>query len=65
MFHMLDFWPDPGTYTFRLECVGQSGKSSGYTCRLKSVQFLERRPRVVEYGHDRDKDWRKNPILYR
>jgi hypothetical protein len=24
----------------------------------------ERRPRVAEYGHDKDKDWRKNPVLY-
>ena len=22
-FHLLDFWPEPGKYTFTLECVGQ------------------------------------------
>ena len=63
-FPLLDFWPDPGTYTLRIECVGKSIKSSGSTCRIESIQLLERRPRVAEYGHDKDKDWRKNPILY-
>jgi len=22
-FHLLDFWPDPGTYTLKLVCVGR------------------------------------------
>jgi hypothetical protein len=64
-FPLLDFWPDPGKYVLRLECSGKNRQSSDYTCRIESVQFLERRPRVVDYGHDRDKDWRENPILYR
>jgi hypothetical protein len=28
------------------------------------VRLRERRPRVAEMGHDKDKDWRKNPQLY-
>jgi hypothetical protein len=63
-FPLLDFWPDPGTHTLRLECVGANTRSSGFACVIESVRLLERRPRVAEYGHDKDKDWRKNPILY-
>ncbi len=63
-FSLLDFWPDPGMYILRLECVGKSVKSSSSACRIESIQLLERRPRVAEYGHDKDKDWRKNPIFY-
>ena len=63
-FHLLDFWPDPGTYVLRIECIGKSTWSSGCACRIESVQLLERRPRVAEYGHDKDRDWRKKPILY-
>ncbi len=64
-FPLLDFWPAPGTYTFRLECLGKNTQSSGLACRIESVQLLERRPRVAEYGYDKDKDWRKDPVLYR
>jgi hypothetical protein len=64
VFPLLDFWPDPGAHTLRLECVGKSDSSTGYACRIESVRLLERRPRVAEYGHDKDKDWRKNPVLY-
>jgi hypothetical protein len=32
---------------------------------LESVRLLERRPRVAAFGHDKDKDWRKAPTLYR
>ena len=64
-FPLLDFWPEPGTHILRLECVGKRTQSSDYVCRLESIQLLERRPRVAEYGHDKDKDWRENPILYR
>jgi hypothetical protein len=63
-FPLLDFWPDPGTYVLRLECIGQNPRSAGHACRIESVRFLERRPRVAEYGHDKDKDWRKDPLLY-
>ncbi len=64
VFPLLDFWPDPGTYTLRLECIGKNAPSTAYACRIESIRLLERRPRVSEYGHDKDKDWRKNPILY-
>ena len=63
-FHLIDFWPDPGRYILRLESVGKDPKSTGYACAVESVRLLERRPRVAEYGHDKDKDWRKAPILY-
>jgi hypothetical protein len=62
--HLLDFWPEPGTYKLRLDCVGKNQASSGYYCGLESVRLRERRPRVARYGHDKDKDWRKNPQLY-
>jgi hypothetical protein len=62
--HLLDFWPDPGEYRLRLECVGKNQQSSGYLCGLESIRLRERRPRVAEYGHDRDKDWKKAPELY-
>jgi hypothetical protein len=64
-YHLLDFWPEPGRYTLRLECVGKNPQSQGYYLGLESVRLRERRPRVVQYGHDKDKDWRKAPLLYR
>jgi len=64
-FQLLDFWPESGAYTLRLECVGKNLRSGGYTCAVESVRLLERRPRVALFGHDKDKDWRKNPTLYR
>jgi len=63
-YHLLDFWPDPGKYVLRLECVGKNVRSTGYYLGIESVRLRERRPRVQEYGHDADKDWRKKPILY-
>ena len=63
-FHLLDFWPDPGAYTLRLECVGRNPASQGYYLGVESLRLRERRPRVLEYGHDKDKDWRKEPLLY-
>ncbi len=63
-FHLLDFWPEPGTYTLRLECVGRNPASQGYYLGLESVRLRERRPRVTEYGFDKDTDWRKDPVLY-
>jgi len=63
--HLLDFWPDPGHYKLRLECMGKNPRSTGYYLGIESVRLRERRPRVREYGHDADKDWRKKPILYR
>ncbi len=64
-FHLLDFWPEPGEYTLRLDCVGRNPASQGYFLGLESVRLRERRPRVAEYGHDRDRDWRTDPVLYR
>lgn len=62
--HLLDFWPDPGKYVLRLECVGRNPMSEGYYLGIESVLLRERRPRVREMGHDKDKDWRKDPKLY-
>ncbi|MBN1844527.1 MAG: DUF2961 domain-containing protein [Sedimentisphaerales bacterium] len=64
-YHLLDFWPDPQTYTLRLECVGQNPLSRGCYLGIESVRLRQRRPRVSQYAHDKDKDWRENPILYR
>lgn len=63
-FHLLDFWPDPGKYALRLECVGKNAKSDGYYLGIESVRLRERRPRVKQMGWDKDKDWKKNPTLY-
>ena len=63
-FHLLDFWPDPGAYTLRLECVGRNNRSDGYYLGLESLRLRERRPRVEQYGFDKNKDWRKEPVLY-
>jgi hypothetical protein len=62
--HLLDFWPDPGAYTLRLECVGKNAQSQGYYWGIESVRLRERRPRAAEMGHDKDKDWRKERALY-
>ncbi|HNY27312.1 MAG TPA: DUF2961 domain-containing protein [Candidatus Sumerlaeota bacterium] len=62
--HYLDFWPEPGQYTLRLECVGQNPRSQGNGIGIESVRLRERRPRVAEYGHDKDKDWHQKPTLY-
>ncbi len=64
-YHLLDFWPEPGKHMLRLECVGKNQLSGGYYCGIESVRLRERRPRVAAYGHDKDKDWREKPILYR
>jgi hypothetical protein len=63
-YHLLDFWPDPGRYTLRLECVGKNAASTGYYLSVESVRLRERRPRVRDYHHDEGKDWRTNPVLY-
>ncbi len=64
-FHLMDFWPDPGTYTFRLECVGQHKDSDGNALGLVSVRLRERRPRVAAFGYDKDMDWTKEQVMYR
>lgn len=63
--HLLDFWPDPGPYTLRLECVGKNPASQGYYLGIESVRLRERRPRVKDFAHEKDRDWRREPILYR
>lgn len=63
--HLLDFWPDPGRHVLRMECIGKNPRSTGYWLGLESIRLRERRPRVKEWGHDRDKDWRTAPELYR
>jgi hypothetical protein len=64
-FHLMDFWPDPGQYTLRLECVGKNQAASAYFLGLESVRLRERRPRVLQMAHDKDKDWKTKQILYR
>jgi hypothetical protein len=64
-FHLLDFWPEPGPHKLRLECVGKNAQSQGYYCGIESVRLRERRPRVAEMGHEKDKDWKQDPKLYR
>ncbi|MGC9035331.1 MAG: glycoside hydrolase family 172 protein [Verrucomicrobiia bacterium] len=64
-FHLLDFWPDPGKYTLKLECVGKNSRSEGYYLGIESIRLRERRPQVYDYGHNKVRDWQKNPILYR
>lgn len=62
--HLLDFWPEPGIYKLRLECVGKNAKSEGYFLGIESARLRERRPRVAEMGWDKARDWRKSPKLY-
>jgi len=64
-FHVMDFWPEPGKYTLRLECVGKNQESAGHLIGINSIRLRERRPRVKKFGYDRDRDWRKQQILYR
>ena len=64
VFPLLDFWPEPGSHVLRLECVWKNARSAGYACAVESVRLLERRPRVAEYGHDKDKDWKRDPVLF-
>jgi hypothetical protein len=63
--HLMDFWPEPGKYVLRLECVGKNPASSGYYLGIESVRLRERRPRVLQYGFDKDKDWKVRQELYR
>lgn len=63
--HLLDFWPSPGKHTLKLECTGKNVNSEGYYCGVESVRLRERRPRVIEMGHEKDNDWKQDPKLYR
>lgn len=62
--HLLDLWPEPGKHRLRLECVGKNSKSDGHLIGIESLRLRERRPRVKSMGHDKDKDWKKDPKLY-
>ncbi|MCC7376008.1 MAG: DUF2961 domain-containing protein [Verrucomicrobiales bacterium] len=64
-YHLLDFWPEPGPHRLRLQCVGKHPLSTAHYCGIESLRLRERRPRVEALGHDKDKDWRKGPKLYR
>jgi len=63
-YHFLDFWPDPGDYVLKLDCIGKNHLSSGYAMMIESVRLRERRPRVKQMALDADNDWRTNPIYY-
>ncbi|MBE7558171.1 DUF2961 domain-containing protein [bacterium] len=63
--HLLDFWPEPGRYVFRLECVGKNPISRGERLGIYSVRLRERRPRVEAFGYEKDWNWRENPHWYR
>ncbi len=62
--HLLDFWPEAGKHTLRLQCVGSNPLSRGCYLGIESVRLRRRRDRVREYGHDATKDWREKPLLY-
>ena len=51
-YHLLDFWPEPGNDTLRLQCTGKNAFSSGTGIGANSVRLRERRPRVAEFGYD-------------
>ena len=64
-FPLMDFWPEPGTHTLRLTSVGRNELSDGVNAGVESVLLRERRPRVEKYSHNKDKDWRKEPLFYK
>ena len=63
-FHIMDFWPDPGKYTLRLQCVGKNRKSDNYYIGINSIRLRERLPHVKALEYDKDKDWRKQQRIY-
>ncbi len=63
-FQLLDFWPEPGKYTLKLVCVGKNPASQGNFLGMEAVNLRERRPRVTEYGYDKDKDWKAKPEVF-
>jgi len=63
-FPLLDFYPEVGQHKLRMVCVGQNPQSTGCWLGFDSLRLRERRPRVAEYGWDKDKDWREEQILY-
>lgn len=63
--HLLDLWLEPGEHIVRLACVGKNDRSSGHFLGLEAVRLRERRPRVLEWAREPDRDWRTDPVLYR
>lgn len=61
---LLDFWPEPGVHKLRLQLTGKSYTSGANYLGVVSILLRERRPRVTEYGHDKGRDWKENPVLY-
>jgi hypothetical protein len=62
-FQIMDFWPEPGKYTLRLQCVGRNIDANGNRIGVNSVRLRERRPRVEKLGYLKDHDWRTEQIL--
>lgn len=62
--HLLDFWPDPGSYTLQMRLVGKDPQSSGESLGIEAVRLRERRPRVTGFAYDKDRDWKTDPVLY-
>jgi hypothetical protein len=63
-FPLLDFWPEQGPHKLKLVCVGMNPLSKGHWLGFDSLRLRERRPRVLQYGWDKDADWRKDRPLY-
>lgn len=63
-FHLLDLYPTPGKHELMLRCVGRNPASQGLFCGIESVRLRERRPRVSQYGRDKNNDWKAKPLLY-
>ena len=63
-FPLLDFWPEAGEHVLRLRGTGKNPRSDGHWLGIDSLRLRERRPRVEEYGWDRELDWRERRILY-
>jgi len=63
-FHLLDFYPTPGKHELQLRCMGRNPASQGFFCGIESVRLRERRPRVSQFGRDKDNDWKTKPLLY-
>lgn len=61
---LLDFWPAAGRHVLRLECTGKNPRSDAHWLGFDSLRLRERRPRVEQYGFDKDKDWTTERILY-
>jgi hypothetical protein len=49
--NLMNFWPEPGKYTLRLNAVGRNPLSGGTSIRRNSVRLRERRPRVKEAAY--------------